>query len=57
MDLNVNFQGLKHNFEKVRGCFYKITSSANFQNYFTKEKGLENKYSKEQGLRCKRFLK
>jgi hypothetical protein len=25
MDLYVNFQGLKYNFEKVWGCFGKIT--------------------------------
>jgi hypothetical protein len=25
MDLYVNFQGLKHNFKKNQGCFYKIS--------------------------------
>jgi hypothetical protein len=30
MGLYVNFQGLKHNFEKVRGCFYKITRAGEF---------------------------
>jgi hypothetical protein len=30
MDLYVNFQGLKHKFKKVWGCFYKITMVGEF---------------------------
>jgi hypothetical protein len=30
MDLNVKLQGLKHNFEKVQGCFCKITTASEF---------------------------
>jgi hypothetical protein len=26
MDLNVKLQGLKYNYEKVKGCFYKSTA-------------------------------
>jgi hypothetical protein len=40
MDLYVNFQGLKHNFEKVWGCFCKITRADEFlelMNYFSFE--------------------
>jgi hypothetical protein len=33
MDLNVNFQELKHNFEKVWGCFCKITRRRLFSNF------------------------
>jgi hypothetical protein len=38
MDLYENFQGLKHNFEKVQGCFCKITRAGQFlelMNYFS----------------------
>jgi hypothetical protein len=41
MDLYVNFQGLKHNFKKVQGCFCKITRAGEFlelMNYFSIEK-------------------
>jgi hypothetical protein len=31
-DLNVNSQGLKHNFEKVQGVFAKLPGPVNFQN-------------------------
>jgi hypothetical protein len=44
MDLYVNFQGLKHNFEKVQGCFYIVTSAGEFlklMNYFSIEKTVE----------------
>jgi hypothetical protein len=30
MDPYVNYQGLKHNFKKVQGCFCKITSANEF---------------------------
>jgi hypothetical protein len=30
MELNVNFQGLKHNFKKVWGCFCKISRAGEF---------------------------
>jgi hypothetical protein len=30
MDLYVNFQGLKHNFEKVWGVFAKLLGPVNF---------------------------
>jgi hypothetical protein len=30
MDLYENFQGLKHTFENVRGCFYKISRARKF---------------------------
>jgi hypothetical protein len=30
MDLNENFQGLKHNFEKVQGCFSKFSRADEF---------------------------
>jgi hypothetical protein len=41
MDLNVNFQGLKHIFKKIQWCFYKITRAVKFSelmNYFSNEK-------------------
>jgi hypothetical protein len=41
MDLYVNLHGLKHNFEKVQGCFCKITRAGEFlelMNYFSIEK-------------------
>jgi hypothetical protein len=44
MDLYVNFQGLKHNFEKVQECFCKITRASKFLeliNYFSIEKSVE----------------
>ena len=44
MDLYVNFQGLKHNFEKVQRYFYKITKAGEFSelmNYFFIEKSVE----------------
>jgi hypothetical protein len=37
MDLYVKLQGLKYNFRKVQGCFYKIPSAGYFlklMNYF-----------------------
>jgi hypothetical protein len=30
MDLNIKILGLKYNFEKVQGCFYKITAAWEF---------------------------
>jgi hypothetical protein len=30
MDLNVKLQGLKYNFGKVQGCFYKIRMFCDF---------------------------
>jgi hypothetical protein len=33
MDLYVNFQGLKHNFEKVQRYFYKITKAGEFSEF------------------------
>jgi hypothetical protein len=33
VDLYVNFQGLKHNFEKVQVCFYKITNVGEFSEF------------------------
>jgi hypothetical protein len=44
MDLYVNFQGLKYNFEKVWGCFSKITMAGEFsklKNYFFIRKPVE----------------
>jgi hypothetical protein len=44
MDLYVNFQGLKHNFKKVWGCFCKITNVgelSELMNYFSIEKSVE----------------
>jgi hypothetical protein len=44
MDLNVNSQGLKHNFEIVQGCFCKITRVDEFlelMNYFSIRKSVE----------------
>jgi hypothetical protein len=44
MDLYVNFHGLKHNFEKVQGCFCKITRVGKFlelMNYFSIRKPVE----------------
>jgi hypothetical protein len=44
MDLYVNFQRLKHNSKKVRGCFCKITMAGEFSelmNYFSIEKLVE----------------
>jgi hypothetical protein len=41
MDLYENFQGVKHNFEKVQGCFCKITNIGEFSelmNCFSIEK-------------------
>jgi hypothetical protein len=45
MDLNVNFQGLKHNFKKVQGCFCKISRADKFSifiEYLLIEKGQIN---------------
>jgi hypothetical protein len=33
MDLYVKLEGLKYNFEKVQGCFYKITRPRDFPNF------------------------
>jgi hypothetical protein len=44
MYLYVNFQRLKHNFEKVWGCFCKITRAGGFlelMNYLSIEKSVE----------------
>jgi hypothetical protein len=44
MNLNVNFQALKHNFEKVWGCFCKIIGAGEFSklmNYSSIEKSVE----------------
>jgi hypothetical protein len=41
MDLYVNFQGLKYNFEKVWGVFAKLPGPMNFQNYFSIVKSVE----------------
>jgi hypothetical protein len=44
MDLYVNFYGLKHNFEKVWGCLYKITWASKFlelMNNFSIEKSMK----------------
>jgi hypothetical protein len=41
MDINVNFQGLKYNFEKIRSVFTKLPGAGyflDFMNYFSKEK-------------------
>jgi hypothetical protein len=34
MNLNVKLQGLKYNFEKVQGCFCKITLAWEFLELF-----------------------
>jgi hypothetical protein len=33
MDLNVKLQGLKYNYEKVQGCFYKILGFQQFSGF------------------------
>jgi hypothetical protein len=34
MDLNVKLYGLKYNFRKVQGCFYKISNADKFFELF-----------------------
>jgi hypothetical protein len=48
MDLYVKLQGPKHNFEKVQGCFCKITRVGELlelMNYFSKGKGVNRVYA------------
>jgi hypothetical protein len=48
MDLYVKLHGPEHNFEKVQGCFCKITRAGEFlklMNNFSKEKGVNRVYA------------